>query len=296
MLKVTCYGCGNEGHCATACPNVHLVLDQEDIITQFNKEHHKFCYEWRRKPRQRFHVLLNLSELDDAGTHVCRNNPIVIRGLLGNQKLRLKSQVLKRHKLSQPDLDNKRSSSRHLTGGTGGKNTTSFDSIGKEEDERSPVNQFGMRKSGRNFTAVGYGYHEIVNELDEDLEDKSVGSVDKELQDLYYLDSFNKNRFPYQLVRTKTLRETYFPDGFETVKNYPLYFPHNNITKIIESIEQQKIKKNKLQEIKMRVEDFKSEVGKMKFEPPRRASLFGASMTPSARKKLKVGLFPSGEV
>ena len=61
---------------------------------------------------------------------------------------------------------------------------------------------------------------------------------------------------------------------FETVKNYPLYFPHNNITKIIESIEQQKLKRSKLRQIKRSVEEMKLEMSRMSISSLRRASAF----------------------
>jgi len=51
---------------------------------------------------------------------------------------------------------------------------------------------------------------------------------------------------------------------FDTVKNYQIYSPHNNITKIIQSINRSQQRKKKLRKIKSQIQGLKDDVEKLK--------------------------------
>jgi len=70
QINVACYSCSQIGHLALNCPKTHYVPDKEAVIKEFRRAEQRFRSSFKRRNRPRFHVLLSLSQLNQAALYI----------------------------------------------------------------------------------------------------------------------------------------------------------------------------------------------------------------------------------
>jgi len=234
VLRKKCYACKKEGHGSTTCPNLHYVPNVEDVIKRCLREHEKFRHSFKRNPRKRFHVLISQSHLESKALKFrMRRNTLVTNFNEHSSPQRLNK--------SMPEPDNSFLYPKYPT----------------------------MKPENPNMLFLDEDL--ISNLSNKNKELKGLLRDNKEkLQHKHSLDYFPSAIERFHLHQASLFSNKQSLDEefvFETVRNYRFYFPHNNISKIIEAQRREEEKIAKLQALKSHVEDIKLEASKILSNP-----------------------------
>ena len=280
VINLTCHACGNAGHYARICPTLHLTYNKEEFIELYLLEHNRFCQTFQRGlTTKRFHAVTDSKHVEARANKFCDEKFDLVKGLLGMRRLRMTSQVLKKNHL--------KGLSRLLVKLNSKKLPLSLTAFLRENERRlskrtideteGPIPPVEQRNSERNE----------IDEILEQEEKDEEGSNDEDSQldsQEYYKDPLNKYRYPYRSRRHHAMNDVeMFSDDFDMVRNYQIYFPHNNVNIIIQNIEQQELKKQRIDKIKKEVENVRFELNRLDTLSRRQS---GISASPKSRGKI----------
>jgi len=283
-INLVCHVCGKEGHYARICPNIHLTYNKEELIQQHILEHNKFCQAFQRsETTKRFHAVTDSKHIEARANKFCEENFDLIKGLLGMRRLRMASEVLKKNRL--------KGLSRLLVKLNSKKLPLSLTAFLKENEKR--LSKMTLDELESPIHPVLQTNNSQRNEIDEILEQEENGEEGDHDEDSlsddneYYEDRLNKYRYPYRRSKHLVKRDVeIFSDDFDMVRNYQIYFPHNNVNIILQNIEQQELKKQKRDKLRKEAENVRFELSRVD-TLSRRQSVF--SNSPASRGG-KIGL------
>lgn len=69
-LNLKCLSCGQDGHLISRCPDLHLVLKQDEVIKEYLLEEMKFKQEFDRGERRKYNARKNLEHVQEAASQI----------------------------------------------------------------------------------------------------------------------------------------------------------------------------------------------------------------------------------
>ena len=202
-----CYVCNGESHLFRNCPETHLVIDKRSIIREHLKTTKSFEQKYKRKSRKRFHVLVKQRSVKTA-------------------ILKIKTEDFMKNQVTTSMTDMDANSSEQ-------NNRTRKDTIFAEEIEEE-LDHIELRK-GQFYTLkrikdFDTGVMRLVKERD--IIKKS------EMKRAVTMKQNGENAYASIHIQTvQDIRQSNDEVIVDQVRNYEIYFPHNNITKIIQNLE-----------------------------------------------------------
>jgi len=238
VLRMTCYSCEKKGHYVSNCPYLHYIPSRKRIIAEYLKEHDNFCKNFRRGMKKRFHVLKQTDQLEFTARMIVNNHR---SGKQGYIPRRMSQTIVPINSFPLPFPE------REIEAGAG------------EQEVSDPVNAVDLKKSQtfipRTDSAVlsRFRTEEFKNSVrtiadSEDGRDHGNGRSADSIVNMKPLHLFERS--PIVSARDNEII-------FDAVHNFQIYFPHNNVKKIIESITKLKEKKSKKKEIQNQIEGLK---------------------------------------
>jgi len=243
VLRMTCYSCDKKGHYVSNCPYLHYIPSRKRIIAEYLKEHDTFCKNFRRGLRKRFHVLKQTEQLEFTARMIVNNHRSGKQGFIPR---RMSQTIVPINSFPLPFPE------KEIEGAAG------------EQEVADPVNAVDLKKSQtfipRTDSAVlsRFRTDDFKNSArtiaeSEDGRDHGNGRSADSIANMKPLNMKPLNLFeksPKQSARENEII-------FDVVQNFQIYFPHNNVKKIIESITKDKVKKSKKKEIQNQIEGIK---------------------------------------
>jgi len=241
VLRMTCYSCDKKGHYVSNCPYLHYIPSRRRVAGEYLKEHQAFCKSFKRGLRKRFHVLKQIEQLEFPARMIVNNHRSGKQGFIPR---RMSQTLVPIHSFPLPNPKDEAE-------GTG--------TAEKEAEQGFDPNTFpaDLKKSQTYMPRTDSGAFSRLRT--EDFKNSVKTGPDSEegigesiinMKPISLLD-----RFPLQSSRENEVI-------FDSVMNFQIYFPHNNIKKIIENINKDKMKKNKIKEIQNQIEGLKAGVEK----------------------------------
>jgi len=202
VLQMKCASCGSEDHIIENCPKVHLVLPRDQVIKNYLEETNSQSRSYKRADKRRFNALLDLIEIQKRAKVLIKRI-----GTLGTTN-------------SESELDNhhnkrRRSSYFGLVPGDGTVNT-SYSSTTNLSDIGDNM---GILKVKRRVSETPERNNRAAS--------FSLADLDERKKAIPFLPEFEKRIF-------HNYEESIV---FDQVKNFQIYFPHNNVVKILEELE-----------------------------------------------------------
>ena len=242
MLKLTCYSCEKGGHNSLVCPSVHYAPDPTAIIKAYLREGRIFNKTFKRRIGERYNARTQQDSTERSARRILVEKAKSVDKYF-DFNLKSASQCLIPSIIGN-DIIRKESMPGTIT-------QLSF-------IENYSNNELQAPKSSRSqLTRIrtNGSSNKLLDSINSFKKKKFGGS----LNILQKKESLASSIFRSQLFDSEDKDEIVF----DALKNFPIYFPHNNIVKIIETTEQQLAKKNKLEEIKHQIEDLKVGVGRL---------------------------------
>jgi len=212
ILKVKCQICQQEYHFEDICPSIHYVPDKFEVIQQHLMDQQEFADDFMRRSRTRFKPRENLTTLST-----------MISNITSQKRLMTPSREISLMDLKVHDSPESPVISPHKSWAHDDRNSFFFQT-------NTPVNNTA-NLSAKRITLKGFGFPDTEINLDE-----VGGSVTIQKNPRYdlkvvegpdYIDWAEKYNFE-----------------FDKIWNYEIYFPHNNLTKILDSSQPFKFMKN----------------------------------------------------
>ena len=263
-LGTKCQLCDDKRHFVQNCPLTHFVADKQMIIQKYIQDLKEFGEKYQRRPRTRFHALARKVEVDEAieRVHTLKNQ--------GTASMTEASGTLNHIRKSKKQI-------------------TSPDEL---DDDELLMDNTEITNSV---------YQTLVRIKDEDT---GVVRLVKPSKAGNGLDSKDLNKSstlkPNGAARVSVVRilengEKHTEEViFDQVKNYEIYFPHNNVTKVIEQIEYARGKKKTLK-IDLNLEHdvalFKMKLGKI-FDRSRKKMGTGGVDSPRSMASSRRSIMP----
>jgi len=212
------------------------------VAGEYLKEHQMFCKTFKRGLRKRFHVLKQIEQLEFTARMMVNNHR---SGKSGFIPRRMSQTIVPIHSYPLPNP----------------KDEAEGTNIEKEAAEQSfdPNNNFppDLKKAQTFIPRTDSGVlsrfrtEDFRNSVKTGLDSEDgIGESTVNMKPISFLD-----RSPLQSARENEVI-------FDTVMNFQIYFPQNNITKIIENMNKERMKKNKIKEIQNQIEGLKAGVDK----------------------------------
>jgi len=260
-LGTKCQLCDNKNHLVQNCPLTHFVADKQTIIQKYIQDRKEFGEKYQRRPRTKFHALARKVDVDEATERVHT----------------LKNQGTTSMTEASGTLNHIRKSKKQIT---------SPDEL--DDDELMD-----------NTEITNSVYQTLVRIKDEDT---GVVRLVKPNKAANGLDSkFELNKSPTLKPKGEPRLSLKIPEKnteevvFDQVKNYEIYFPHNNVTKVIEQIEYAKSKKKTLKidlNLEQDVALFKMKLGKI-FDKSRKRMGTGGVDSPRSLASSRRSIMPT---
>jgi len=231
-----CWLCGDSHHIAGYCPKAHLCLDKQEVIQQHLEKTQEFYKNFKRNNRPKYHALTKLNETRKASGKIHS---------LRNQMTTSMTEV-------DSTLHDLRKSRKQISG---------------------PADDYLEGASEDSQNIEGF-YPTLVHANEEDAgfirfkREKKFGSNNKEVfNKSYTMKHQGEAAFsPLKVKLHEPKRYKIEEVVIDQVKNYEIYFPHNNITKVIEQIEYSRSRKKYFKTKLMTEQDitqFKAKLGKL---------------------------------
>jgi len=237
LQDYTCIGsqcclCGKSDHIAGSCPRAHFILDRQEVIQQHLKRSKEFFKNFKRGNRQKYHALTKLQEVRKATYKITS----------------FKNQMT----TSMAEIDDLRKSRKQISG---------------------PVEEFheGFTDDSRFFESC---YPTLIHSNEDEMgifrfkKEKKLRNNSR--------DGFNKSVtmkhqgeaafVPLKMKIIEPQRHKIDEVVIDQFKNYEIYFPHNNITKVIEQMEYTRSKRKQFKTKLATEQDiiyFKARLGKL---------------------------------
>jgi len=208
VLKLKCGACENTDHILETCPQVRYVPNKELVIREYLEDQEKMGINFIRRQRTKFHTRLSMPLLVAAQNQINSIYPLQL------QEIEKDNEVQESHDVAEEISINQQLVSKSKIGlETDTKAKAVIRSLGKiltvySERDKSPHNRSLIKRLTQ--TMKLYNQTLIDGDLLKDLEHDIYAAEDSFLQDEF--EDFE----------------------FDKIMNFPVYFPHNNFTKIID--------------------------------------------------------------
>lgn len=211
-IGLCCYICDQGDHIAKYCPQTHLILNKPRIIKQYIDEEQSFADSFNRKKKKRFHALLQLRILQKTVRSMRTGDTLKNQTTTFTDGDLNVSDVIraKRPTFIVPDDD--------ADGETEYLETMPYQTLTRIKDEETGVVRLVKPKT-----------RSIGKESRPDL----LRSVTMKNA----LESTTKS-IHLEMISGRSQEVV-----IDQMKNYEIYFPHNNIRKLIEQLENLRLKK-----------------------------------------------------
>ena len=218
ILDLKCAVCQESDHLLEKCPQVRYVPDAQEIVKNHLEEVARFRKSFQRIERKRFHALISLKPIEIACFNMCRNHfdkLMEIRGpdvpsLCLDETEEQRSKSIGRPSFSLP-LHNNTNHKSHVLSESAPKNLRFSTLIVKDasRDTKTILAALNSRK----LEDMKLHPETVYNaQMTFKIKDGELIPVDDDFEDL----------------------ENFV---FDRVMTYPVYFPHNNINKIVDRME-----------------------------------------------------------
>ena len=205
VLGSKCHICSQDDHIEDTCPMTAYQPEKQEIINQFLEDEKIFNWKFPRSRRNRFHVTSNLAAIEEAAGRFHE---------LQDMKS-LEGTVSDSGEIDDP------ASLRQRTIIIEDRNSFSNMTF-KEVPTTDLKKRVIVRSNARGATEIN---------LIESLAHEAQARLSRLL------------KTEYQLIEEDELEDGP-PFTFDKVKNYEIYFPHNNLTKVVDSEQNQKLRKD----------------------------------------------------
>jgi len=278
-IGTTCLICGSPSHLHPDCFGSHLLGIKEEVVKQYRASRKLFENHYERKPRRRFNAKIDHKEIQLRTkqyrmTESLKSHPVTQIDLNGTDKEKpergKKRQVSVRiHKETE---NSPLARETTVERGHSKPESTSIDLSGDElQDSSQQHDRLDVPRSQKIFS---------------DNKDSKVQitKASTTLQALFAGDLTQRQRYRKVLLENRGLSEDDFPSTeiweepqIDQIKNFQLYFPHNNFTKIMEEWEYNKKNKNRKYlgirlDTDQEIVQFKKKLGQI-FEKTKRMSV-----------------------
>jgi len=281
-IGTTCLICGTPSHIHLDCFASHLLGMKEEVIRQYRANRKQFDNLYERKPRRRFnaktdHKEIQLRTKQYRMTESLKSHPVTQVDLTDKEKGKGKRRQIsiQIHKdeenspLADKDYPVERGQSKQSKQSK--HESTSIDLSGEELESIQQYDRLDVPKSQKVFSEnKGSKNH--------------VTKASTTLQALMAGDLTQRQRYRKVLLENRGLSEDDFMSTeiweepqIDQIKNFQLYFPHNNFTKIMEQWEYNKKNKNRKHlgirlDTEQEIVQFKKKLGQI-FEKTKRMSV-----------------------
>jgi len=276
-IGTTCLICASPTHMHHDCFGSHLLGIKEEVIKQYRSNHKQFESLYERKPRRIFNAKIDHKEIQ-----------------LRTKQYRM-TESLKSHPVTQVDLngtDKERGKRRQVSvrihkEGEGSILAQDFP-VERGHSKQSKHESTSIDLSQEEFQESSQQYLDVPKSqkvLSENKESKvQVTKASTTIQALFAGDLTQRKRYRKVLLENRGLSEDDFGSTeifeepqIDQIKNFQLYFPHNNFTKIMEEWEYSKKNKNRKYlgirlDTDQEIVQFKKKLGQI-FEKTKRMSV-----------------------
>ena len=223
VLQSPCCVCQNSAHTLETCPRIQYIPDKEAIIKDYLIGEENERRNFIRRSKQSFHCLINIKDLTLKAQKAVAKHPFQVLAI--RETLEIEEERLEDDYTETDSRPPRRGSDLHSALATklNVKNLTRVS---------SPTHK------DRTLRLVGAGnrvYNTTIAELEKYLESR------KDLDDLGPTKSA-------MLILEESF-EGFMELKFDKVMNFPIYFPHNNINKILERMKSNVKEKVSIDEI-----------------------------------------------
>jgi len=226
VLLSPCSVCQNSSHTLETCPRIQYIPDKEAIIKDYLVEEENERRNFIRRSKQSFHCLINIEDLAMKAQRIVAKYPFQVLAIRETPEIEEE-----RYEDNETETDS-RPPRR-------GSNFTTATKLNIKNLTRvsSPTQR------DRTLRVVGAGnrvYNTTIAELEMYLESrKDIDDIGPTMID----ESF----------------EYFMEEKFDRVMNFPIYFPHNNISKILERMKSnvnQKVSVDEIEKLKRHLRRF----------------------------------------
>jgi len=295
VLDIECIVCGVQGHDAMSCTRVHYIPDRAQIIKHFIQREKTFCSEFKRRKRWKFHAVSDKNQIMEQAKIWAQHHPYEIQKLIANDSQISQSfldiiKETRRENAQRDEEDNfaispfafqagspksaklsKEKSKQKATNYSKQKGSQSFLTDEEADDEKTPP----ARRNKKPTTTFLKSLSQRHTGMDHNTQISSFpmgqNSPESALKtDEQYRKTLESSLAGVDLQQRLDQTQIISMIEFDRVHNFTLYFPHNNVSTILEKL---RIEKERMEELNK---------AKAAANRPRRRT---NSMTPCSVKK-----------
>lgn len=275
-IGASCLICGNSTHLHQECMLYHLVGSQDEVLQRYRDEKKNFAESFTRKNKRRFNNFLDLKEIQLRAkqysmTESLKSQPISYTDISALERQKEKKRTV------PPKLSN---------------DANQLEPFLSTPNQIDPL----FSKPSSSINGTNSDFFDMDSQLYDRLEVPKIYSENKDykiqlsmptkvsmtLQALFRGDLSQRGIYKKLLLEQNGISQDHDSQAslqdelvFDQVKNFQLYFPHNNLAKILEQTEYNR-KHKKYYEIRLESDHeitmFKKKLGKI-FQQSKRASL-----------------------
>jgi len=217
-LGAKCSLCEENTHLPQHCPQTHFVVDKQAVIEKHIQNQKDFATRYQRKSRNKFHALTRKPHMSNAveRIHTLKNQITTsltdASGTLNNVQKSKKQTTIPPEELEKDDSLNNSDIIDAI-----------YETLARIKDEETGVVR--LMKPKKSTQAIDSPSKFEI----------SRSATMKQTGEAIFI--------PMKVKITEKNRKKIDEVEIDQVKNYEIYFPHNNITKVIEQLENGKHKK-----------------------------------------------------